>query len=343
MRRTSSAGPRARVEAAPAYELVLSLAVAASQARTPQAAAVRDAAGDALIARVRAFAASDWMWAHLLGLAYEAPPPRDVAAFRAYVYGTRPLQLQRELVGYYVRWFRRSTPVDVMDAAIRGDADAIATFVGRGSGEDAWWSRSLRARLEAGAARTKAELLPLLDEWIDRVFTRSIEPTLRRVRAEASIRRRAMSGRTPEDAVSEMLGWQYVPEPNVARVLLIPSLVIHPTTHEFEREQTKLICVPIGPTHVPPRVSPELVALTRALADENRLRSLSALAGSDLGAQELADRLGLGLSTVLHHLAELRAVGLVERGGRRRPYRIAKQGLDRAAALLRSVAGTRDA
>jgi predicted transcriptional regulator len=37
---------------------------------------------------------------------------------------------------------------------------------------------------------------------------------------------------------------------------------------------------------------------------------------------------------VLHHLGELRAVGLVERGGRRRPYRIAAQGLDRAAALL---------
>jgi len=48
MRRTSTA-LRARIEAAPAYELVLSLAVAASDAGTPQAAAVREAAGDALV------------------------------------------------------------------------------------------------------------------------------------------------------------------------------------------------------------------------------------------------------------------------------------------------------
>ena len=61
--------------------------------------------------------------------------------------------------------------------------------------------------------------------------------------------------------------------------------------------------------------------------------------GSELGAQELADRLGLGLSTVLHHLGELRAAGLVERGGRRRPYRIAARGLERAAALLDELSG----
>ena len=136
-----------------------------------------------------------------------------------------------------------------------------------------------------------------------------------------------------------MIGWEYVPEPGIARVLLVPSAVIHPTTHEFEHEQTKLICFPIDPRDDPsPRASPELLAVARALADESRLRALTALAGSELGAQELADRLGLGLSTVLHHLGELRAAGLVERGGRRRPYRIAAKGLERAAALLDEMA-----
>jgi len=338
MRRTSPATLRARIESAPAYELVLSLAVAASDASTPQATTVRDAAGAALVDRVRRFASSDWMWAHLLSLAHEAPPPRDVPAFRAYVQGVPPLEIQRRLAGFYVRWFRRSTSPEVMEAAIRGDDDAIREFVARGSGEDPSWSRSLRTRLDAGAARTKADLLPLLDAWIDGVFGPVTRPTLRRLGAAASLRRRAVSGRAAADAVSGVLGWEYVPEPSIGRVLLVPSVVIHPTTHEFEHGQTKLICFPIDPREdTSPRASRELLAVARALADESRLRALTALAGSDLGAQELADRLGLGLSTVLHHLGELRAAGLVERGGRRRPYRIAAQGLDRAAALLHEL------
>lgn len=335
MRRTSQARLRARIEAAPAYELVLSLAVAASEARTPQAVALREAAGEALIERVRRFASSDWMWAHLVGLAYEAPAPRDVPAFRAFVQGLPPREIQRQLVGYYVRWFRRTTPAEVMDAAIRGDASAIRAFVAAGSGEDPWWSRSLRARLEAGAVRTKADLLPLIDAWVDRVFVRVVEPTLRTLVAAANIRRRAIAGRAIDSAVSALVGWEYVPEPNIARVLLVPSVVIHPTTHEFEHEQTKLICFPVDPhADTAPRASSELLAIARALADESRLRALTALAGAELSAQELADVLGIGLSTVLHHLGELRAVGLVERGGRRRPYRIAARGLERAAALL---------
>jgi DNA-binding transcriptional ArsR family regulator len=336
MRRTSPpAALRARIESAPAYELVLSLAVAASDAATPQATAVREAAGAALVERVRRFASSDWMWAHLLSLAYEAPPPRDVAAFRAFLQGVPALEIHRRLAGFYVRWFRRSTAVEVMEAAIRGDAGAIREFVARGSGEDPSWSRSLRTRLEAGAARTKAELLPLLDTWIDDLFGPVVEPTLRRLGAAANLLRRGVSGRAPADAVSDVLGWEYLSEPGITRVLLVPSVVIHPTTHEFEHEQTKLICFPIDPRADPsPRASPELLAVARALADESRLRALTALAGSELGAQELADRLGLGLSTVLHHLGELREAGLVERGGRRRPYRIAARGLERAAALL---------
>ena len=330
---------RARIESAPAYELVLSIAVAASVASTPQATAVREAAGEELTGRVRRFASSDWMWAHLLSLAYAAPPPRDVPAFRAFLQRVPPLEIQRRLAGFYVRWFRRSTSVEVMEAAVRGDAAAIREFVARGSGEDPEWSRSLRTRLDAGAPRTKAELLPLLDAWTDSVFEPVTEPTLRRLTSAAALRRRVVTGRTAADAVSHLLGWNYMAEPGIARVLLIPSVVIHPTTHEFEHEQTKLICFPIDPRDDPaPRASPELLAIARALADESRLRALKALAGSELGAQEVADRLGLGLSTVLHHLGELRAVGLVEQGGRRRPYRIATKGLERAAALLEELA-----
>ncbi len=53
------------------------------------------------------------------------------------------------------------------------------------------------------------------------------------------------------------------------------------------------------------------LALLRALADESRLRILGLLAVSERSVEELAAELSLRLPTVSHHLAKLRAVGLV--------------------------------
>lgn len=330
---------RIRIEAAPAYEFVLSLAVAASRADIPEANALRSAAGAPLVERVRRFAGSDWMWAHLLTLAYEAPAPRDLAEFLAFMHTVPPRELLRRLAGYYVRWFRRATPVATMDAALRGESAGIRQFVASGGNEDAEWSSSLRIRLEAGGAASKRELLPILDAWSEQVFAPVLAPASRRLIAAANARRRAMAGLAPHDALTRVLGWSYVPEPGVARVLLIPSAVTRPLTHEFEQEQTKLICFPVDPDReLAPRPPAALLALAQALADESRLRALRELSREELGAQQLADRLNLGLPTMLHHLAELRAVGLIERGGRRRPYRLAQQGLARAAGLLHELA-----
>lgn len=328
---------RVRIESAPAYEFVLSLAVAASAATTSEAEQARAAAGTSLIQQVRRFASSDWMWAHLLSLAYEAPSPRDVPSFLAYVEAVRPLEVQRRLAGYYVRWFRRSVPLDVMEAAIHGRPAAIDEFVERGSGEDPAWSESLRGRLTEGATRTKTELRAILEGWAERVFDPVIQPTMRRLTSATKVRRRSALGHSASEAVSLLLGWDYVPEPGISRVLLVPSLVVRPVIHEFEHEQTKFVCFPIQPGSHEPRGSSELLPIARALADHSRLRILTALTTSDLTAQDLADQLDLGLTTVLHHLRQLRAAGLVERGGRRLPYRIASKGLARATALLRGL------
>lgn len=51
-------------------------------------------------------------------------------------------------------------------------------------------------------------------------------------------------------------------------------------------------------------------------------RFVAALAVREMTGQELADELGLTLTTTLHHLASLREAQLVESGGRRRPYQL---------------------
>ena len=56
---------------------------------------------------------------------------------------------------------------------------------------------------------------------------------------------------------------------------------------------------------------PAVVRLHRALGDETRLRILKLLAGRDLYLTEIAQQLDLSKPTIKHHLALLRAAGLV--------------------------------
>jgi len=66
---------------------------------------------------------------------------------------------------------------------------------------------------------------------------------------------------------------------------------------------------------------------------DGALRDMASIHGSYRKVEETVPALELTTQT----LAELRVAGLVERGGRRRPYRLAAQGIERAAALLREL------
>jgi DNA-binding transcriptional ArsR family regulator len=72
----------------------------------------------------------------------------------------------------------------------------------------------------------------------------------------------------------------------------------------------------------------EFLAVSAALADENRVRALLALRGGELCACQLIELLGLAPSTVSKHLAILRQAGLVEgrKEGRWMYYRLPKEG-----------------
>jgi DNA-binding transcriptional ArsR family regulator len=108
-------------------------------------------------------------------------------------------------------------------------------------------------------------------------------------------------------------------------VLLIPSRAIWPASHVFDHHSTKLICYPVAPARrIAPSTPPaELLARAQGVADERRLRILRTLAADGLTAQELATRLSMGLTTLMHHLELLRESGLVSSGaGRRKIYRL---------------------
>ncbi|NMC84239.1 MAG: metalloregulator ArsR/SmtB family transcription factor [Anaerolineaceae bacterium] len=55
----------------------------------------------------------------------------------------------------------------------------------------------------------------------------------------------------------------------------------------------------------------KLLTFFKALADEQRLKIVGLLAQREYGVEELAETLGLGVSTTSHHLARLSKAGLV--------------------------------
>jgi DNA-binding transcriptional ArsR family regulator len=312
---------RLEIDASPAYEFVLTIAAATATGNVQ--------APPGLVGEIRSFAGGcDMVWAHLLTVAYETPPPRDVAALIKRVQKLHPRELRLRLLGYYVRYFRRATPPDVIAAAADGDAGARKRFFETSYPEDALWQSALAALLPLTAWETRRRLLGALRVWA-KFFDRHYDPS--GLLAEVAARRIEAGGRRAEQMVGVVMdGWEYVAEPGINAVLLIPSRAIWPAAHVFDHHSTKLICYPVPPTKAPEPSAPppELLARAQGVADERRLRIMRVLAREELTAQEIATRLTMGLTTLLHHLDLLRESGLVSTGGgHRKAYRLRRGAL----------------
>jgi DNA-binding transcriptional ArsR family regulator len=310
---------RLEIDASPAYEFVLSLAAATAGGAGPAA----------LVAEVRAFSGGcDMVWAHLLTIAYELAPPREPEALIRAVRAMHPRELRLRLLGYYVRYFRRATPPEVIAAAAAGEEAAIREFLASSYPEDALWQSALRALLPWDGWETRRRLVRLLGAWRDH-FASTYDPAP--LRTEAALRRaRARTVRAEQLVAAVMDGWEYIPEPGINAVLLVPSVVIWPAAHVFDHHSTKIVCYPIRPTasasaDEPP---PALLLAGQGVADERRLRILRLVAGGELTASEVSSRLAIGLTTALHHLGLLVEAGLLSAGpSRRKVYRLRREGL----------------
>lgn len=312
---------RLEIDASPAYEFVLSITAASG-------AGSRDAPAE-LVSEVGSVAGGcDYVWAHLLSAAYDTPPPRDVTSFVKQVQAMHPRELKLRLVGHYVRYFRRATPPEVIAAAVDGDAAAIRKFIATSYPDDRLWQSALTTLLPLSAWETRRRVLGALRRW-QKFFDAKHDPD----GLVAEVARRRMQARAlrPEQMVGAVMdGWEYVTEPGINAVLLIPSLAIWPNSHIFDHNSTKIICYPVSRAEAVTSMSPppDLLARFQGVADEKRLRILRALAKEQLTAQELATRLAFGLTTLLHHLDVLREAGLISvSGDRRRTYALRRVAL----------------
>jgi DNA-binding transcriptional ArsR family regulator len=109
-------------------------------------------------------------------------------------------------------------------------------------------------------------------------------------------------------------GVRWVPDAGIRRVYLTPSYFARPYNYTFDGDGWHMFAYPLADDALdgdPAGVPPATIRLFRALGDESRMRILRYLADGDLYLTEIAERMGLSKPTVKHHLALLRAAGLV--------------------------------
>jgi len=310
------------IEASPAYEFLMTLCAFSEVEHHAEYEVgkewfddVRKKASPDLLALVEQFSFhSHEIWEHMLALVYDCPAPRDVPAFIKHIEAIDPLELRLHMMGYYIRQHCRVTPPEIIFQAAQGDIEAQRKLLKTSFPDDAEWQRTLRWLLSLEQMATKNLLLESFHGWYDEVFHEQelyILPILARdVESKMALK----LTHSAEQLIEMATGWEYVPEPGIRRVVLVPSYITRPWNSEVERHDTVIFCYPVAEEsisadkNVPPA---RLVKLAKALADERRLRILKKLATGSYTLQEMAEDFGVAKTTLHHHMITLRSAGLV--------------------------------
>jgi DNA-binding transcriptional ArsR family regulator len=122
-------------------------------------------------------------------------------------------------------------------------------------------------------------------------------------------------------------GYALEEDPSIRRILLLPSFWLRPwiIVDQLFDLDTLVLSTPVAdafvalPAEVPP---PSLLKLSKALADEGRLKLLRRMSTGPVSLGEATEQLGVAKATAHHHLSILRQAGLVvmHGGGRSTRY-----------------------
>jgi DNA-binding transcriptional ArsR family regulator len=124
-----------------------------------------------------------------------------------------------------------------------------------------------------------------------------------------------------------------------SRFVFVPSIdvgVYHNSTTDIDTFGLFYAASPEAAGASPADQTEQLARLYKALADPQRLKILSLLAGGELYAQEIVERTGLHQSVVSRHLSFLKGVGLLN-VRRQNNMKFFSLNQEKRAELLRSV------
>jgi DNA-binding transcriptional ArsR family regulator len=252
------------------------------------------------------------VWINLLGLPHDHPDGRTGAGLLTTIRSLPATEVLRYVTGYYRRVYRRETPAAVMDDAIAGDRAARREFRRTSFPETAPWREALRHLLSAPADEIRDEFAGLVAEWLDQVYAEREADLLALTRADAAALRASADGERVETVVERAVpGVTFVPEAGQTSVVLVPSWTIRPLWAVTDHRAANVFVYPAATRSGAGSPPARLVTLGKAIGDETRLRILRELATEPATPPDLADRMGIPRTTLLHHLAILRKADLV--------------------------------
>jgi DNA-binding transcriptional ArsR family regulator len=255
------------------------------------------------------------LWLHLIDLA-----DGDVAELLERVRRLDALELRRYIVGAYVPTWRDLVGGATLERAAAGEAAAVTKLLAHRRYYGGEAAKALSIVLPLSAAQTKRRVLAVLHRFAAEVFdelARGVVPDLERDAERVESLARTL---TPEDLISAATGgYDYRPEPEFSRVVLIPHAAARPWLLLCQHGDARIIGYPLA-TAAESSLEEEGIRLGRALGDEQRIRILRRLVAGDASLAELADSVGIAKSTAHHHLALLREAGLVSLHGNARRY-----------------------
>jgi DNA-binding transcriptional ArsR family regulator len=341
------------IEASLAYEFLMSICAfsdvesyATYEVGKAWFEAARAKASSDLIDTIQQFSFhSTEVWEHMLAIVFDCPPPRDVPTLLAFLKDLSPLELRLHQLGYYDRQHRRATPPDIIYHAAQGDSEAQKTLIKTSFPNDANWQRTLRWLLSLDMVATKNVLLDILSRWYHEVFQEQEAAILPILERDVEAKRALAATVSPEQLIELATGLEYIPGPGIERIVLIPSYILRPWNADAERGNTMIFCYPVAEESIiadPDAPPTRLVNLTKALADERRLRILKKLSTDSYTLQELAEEFNVAKTTMHHHLITLRSAGLIRMRTTDKRYSLRPDMIESAGELLeRYLFGTK--
>jgi DNA-binding transcriptional ArsR family regulator len=311
------AGPKVTIDARTAYDFLVSLEVSegADTELLPEDlqwlkrshAALDGAATDAL-STLYGDDGSPNLFHGLVAMLVDDPSIRTasdvVEATRAVGARTLARNVLRSCVG-------DSVGESSIESALDGDASA---------GDDLaplsmdWSAEKVNAFL-GRYAREYDSLITALAAWLP--LFQQVEGRVRGYQErDIELRRADVRTLAPDELIERTTGGvRWIPDRPGRRIILSPSYFCRPYNYIYQDATWRLFAYPVADAALEPTDGntppPATVRLFRTLGDPTRLRTLKLLSERDWYLTELATELELSKPTMKHHLAQMRAAGLV--------------------------------
>ena len=324
--------PPGEVAAGSGFDLLARLAAAPRAARSTLPAGIADAldaVGDT----------QGESWLNLLGVPLDAGAPYDADRLLRALSSLDAVELRRHLLGRHAWSWCTLAGVDDIEAAAAGDAAVVERLLAHERYYAGHARTSLATLLAVDPPETQRRILAAVEAGARELLSPTVGAELD---AAADAARSALETEPLLAAIERLTrGYRYVPELEAERVVLVPHLEPNLALVLAQHRGARLVVYPAAVDREPEQ---QLLALGRALADPKRVEIL-ALVGRGVGkSSALVAETGLTRSTVHHHLALLRDVGLVALEGNARSYTYVprRDAAADAAALVARITGTEE-